>query len=707
MLKQFLKTLFIGVLSAGLTTNPVFAQATAETRPVVTTDANGTKSATATYKFQGVNDNDMIASIVMLATGFIASRLLINYKPFDAKSNIPGDVMVAAAAGVAFIAGEVMSNMKFKGTMEEMTAEVTMKKGTPNQEQIEYLQKLKTSYEEAKKTTKTKKTLQQAAAAAFAVAGLMATWKAYEEYSMMSECEAGIVKATAALDICTEATSTTLADGGTALRAACQACSNPLKTVGGLLPKLQIARQTPGKSLSEKATAESIYRPALTALTTAQGTCTTSLTPAKTQPLVLKCQNALNTQTLNQVFSVLPEKIGSNNLLNKILYPLGAPVFSYEMMQSKEMDNSFFEKSINLLFPSAQASWLPMLGLTSGALFGYFGLTYTGLAVETDLLMFVPFNRIFAWGTLGALSMLAVKSSENTLNKLDENISKIEKILSELGSLQKAIASQNVKGIGISVQTVDPFSAQMEPYAPDKKTKSQCMTSNATSNCSSLEDQMKSVSGFTQLPPALQTLATQSANLGDSLSGSTGINGAAMSSANSLAGKQNAINGLLKKSQNNLNNLLKKNGKKSIDFDKEQNKLFNSMAASVKKSLMKKGTTAGGFMAAYGGTPLDSASLGKATASGNESKNDIPLVTGQAGAAQSEEEKKDDLKFEFEEAPAFAANTAASGGEEKAEYDVKTDEIHNDNGPSIFELISNRYLQSGYPKLLEEEPTTK
>jgi predicted RNA-binding protein with TRAM domain len=707
MLKQFLKTLFIGVLSAGLTTNPVFAQATAESRPVVTTDANGTKSATATYKFQGVNDNDMIASIVMLATGYLASRLLVKYKPFDAKSNVPGDVMVAAAGGAAFIAGEVMSNVKFKGTMEEMTAEVTMKKGTPNQEQIEYLQKLKTSYEEAKKTTQTKKMLQTAAAAAFAVAASTAAWLAWTEYSAFSSCLAALNLASKT-GVPAEIKALTATGAGTAAITPYTLCITELEAFEKGMISINTKRQSPGKTSAEFAAIKGPMEAADKFIqTTIPTTCAVS-TAGKLP--IAPCKSAIQIQSFTQIATFLPLGTASDNsiqILNNILYPNGVPTFTSVPMQSNESNLSLLEQGINLLFPKAQASWLPMLGLTSGALVGYFMTSYAGIAEYVDYWMFVPFNRIMAWGTLGALSLVAAKSSDNTIKKLDENIIKIDKILSELGSLQKSIATQNVKGVGVSIQNVDPFSAKNGPYSPAGTVKSQCMTSNATSNCSSLEDQLKSVSGFTQLPPALQTLATQSANMADSLSGSTGVNGAAMGSANSLAGKQAAINGMLKKTQNSLNNLLKKNGKNPVDFNKEQDKFYKGMAASVKKALMQKGTTAAGFMAAYGGSPLDSSAIGKPIDLGKESKTDIPLVTGQGSGAASEEEKKDELKFEFEEAPAFAANTAASGGEEKAEYDVKTDEIHNDNGPSIFELISNRYLQSGYPKLLEEEPTKK
>lgn len=693
MLKQFLKTLFIGVLSSMLTINPVVAQVASDTKSYVTTDSDGTKSAHVGYKFQGVKDSDMIASITMLATGFIASRLLVKYKP------VSNDMMVAGAAGAAFIAGEVMSNMKFKGTMEEKTAELVLKKGsTPNQEQIEYLQKLKESYEEAKKATQTKKMLQMAAAAAFAVAGATAAYMAYTEYAAFAACKAEI---TAATGVLTPLTGT----GGCSVAAA---CITALQTFDKEMDVLNTLRQKPAPTKEKLPEVKTPMAAAeKSTKVTMPGACGTGCGAPGLKPLTT-CSGALANQTLNQAVNYTPDKPffthDSNQLLNKILYPQGMPVFSYEQMQSKEFDSSIFEKSLNFLFPKAQASWLPMLGLTGGAALGYFGGAYAGLGIETDMFMFVPFNRVIAWGTLGALSLLAAKSSDNTLKKLDENIAKIDKILNEMNNLQKAIATQNVKGMGIQVQAVDPMSQNLPSYSVDNKTKSPCMTSNATSNCSSLEEQMKNMPGYSQLPPSFQTLATQSTKMADGLSGSTGISGAGMSAANSLAGKQNAINGLLKKTQNAYNDLLKKNKKNPVNFEKEQEKLYNRMAASVRKGLQQKGTTAAGFMASYGGAPLDSSKIGKPVDLGMDKKTDAPAMAAVGGAPA--EEKKDEMDFQFEDAPALAEN-AAAGGADKAEYDVTTDEIHKDNGPSLFELISNRYLQSGYPKLLEEEPTKK
>ena len=148
MLKYLYKTFLITFLSWSLLvvqSNAVFAQADVGT---TTTDNNGVITHKQNFNFNKISDADMLASITMLAGGFVAGRMIASYRPMTM------DVMIAGAAGAAFIAGEVMSNMKFKGTIDALTLEIQKKNdGTVNEEQIQRLTDLKTSYEEAKKTT--------------------------------------------------------------------------------------------------------------------------------------------------------------------------------------------------------------------------------------------------------------------------------------------------------------------------------------------------------------------------------------------------------------------------------------------------------------------------------------------------------------------------------------------------------------------------
>ena len=156
MLKLFYKTFLISVLSGSLLLMDFsykgFLLSTAQAESV---------------KTEKINDKDLMGTLTMTAVGVLAKRLYA-YKPTT-------DILLAAAGGAIFLGGEVLAFVKLKDVMKGMEEQITRdKNGNVNKEQIESIERLKKSYEEAKKTANTKKMLQMAAAAAFAAAGVTA-----------------------------------------------------------------------------------------------------------------------------------------------------------------------------------------------------------------------------------------------------------------------------------------------------------------------------------------------------------------------------------------------------------------------------------------------------------------------------------------------------------------------------------------------------
>lgn len=689
MLKHFSKTIMIAIISSVLTTTPVLAQTTTSptstatttttTAPpvgqeVVQTDASGKKSAVSTQKFDKVEDSDMIASITMLAIGAIGTRMAIGYKP------ITTDVMIAAAGAAAFIAGEIMSTMKFKKTIEETQMQIVKQQGTPNQEQIEALQKLKESYEEAKKAIKTKSTLQKAAAVAFGAAAAWATYMAFTEVSHDATCKAGILAAKAPLATCT---------GVPYTAAECGACTGIINAYEIQYNVYSAKRYTPAPSVI-KAAEDAATKTTLAAGGKCPGTVAMGISAA----VNAKCAAAIAANTANET------KGPVLTVTESILFPK-AQYYSYEDFQSKEIksDESPIDFFLDLFIPRTHAGMMSILGLGAGAAASFF-LISGPLAAKLDIMMYVPKNRAIVFAALAGLSFMASKSSDGVIAKLEANIKKIDAILAELNSLGKGIATQNSRPQTIQLQAFDPNAKQVASFSPDNTTKFPCATSTASTSCPSMEEQLKNIPGYAQMPPALQAMATQSSKMSDGISGSTGISGATMSAASSLAGKQNAVNNLLKKTQKALNDKLKKAGKPGINFDKEQSNFLGGMAASVKKSLQKGGTTPSQFMSSIGSLPINSKDLNKPDAGEEITAGNVGSEGAVAPGIGGEK-----MDLSFSEEPTEAVAEAAPGTQ--PEYEMNQDEIHKDTGPSIFELISSRYLKSGYPKLLEEEPTKK
>nr|BDT27157.1 hypothetical protein BHI3_06230 [Bacteriovorax sp. HI3] len=697
MLKHLYKTLLISVISWSLLTvqsSVVFAAAT-ESKATVTTDSNGVITAKKSVSFEKVSDTDMLASITMLAGGFIAGRMWQAYSPVSI------DVTIAAAGGVAFIAGEVMSNIKFKGTIDAMTVEVEKKSdGTINEEQIQRLQDLKKSYEEAKKTTKTKKTLQLAAAAAFGAAALTATYMAYSEEGAIQSCLQTLNYASGALDKCIAAGATGV---GATESGACTACKPLMEGYRASFMAYSKARTPPGQPSGMKDKAVFPYEltaknPMNMCSEIVAGATVTTLSKS-VQGACLPAANLLIKDQQSAPNPITGDIVDAGKIL-------GLPAAQHFVNSPQIKTNIFanyLERSLSFIFPEAQAGWLPMLGLGAGTLLAFSGILGT-MGVSVDTYMFVPMNRAIAFGVLAGISYMASRSSDNIIKKLDDNIQKIDAILADMNKLNKGVKAQNLQNQSVAIKTINPSIQSAQPFSADGSAKTPCMTGNSSENCAKLADKLSSMPGFANLPDSLKGIASQSVSLGDSLSGSSGISGSTLTSAEALGNKQNAINKALKNQQAKLTKIT--NGK--FDAGKEENKFKDKVNAALKKELQKHGMTATGFMASIGSTPMNSADSknDKDSGSGKGVNFEGNAVNLAAGEATGEKEKEEGLKLEFKDTAPVGDGLAlgapmVSGSDH---LDVKTDEINGQNGPSIFELISRRYFKSGYPKLLEEEP---
>jgi hypothetical protein len=687
MFKHLYETLKISILCGSLLTlqsSVVFAAG------VNTTDANGVITNTQTHSFGKIQDSDMLASLGMLGGGFIAARMIGTYKP---PSN---DVMIAGAAGVAFIAGEVMSNLKFKGTIDAMSAEVDKKSdGTINEAQIQRLKDLKKSYEEAKSTTSTKKTLQMASAAGFGIAAAAAGLLAYTEYALVDQCITGIAAASAV-------------------------CSNTA-VYGAALSKYNIARQYPGpthlKEAHDKAVEATLVAPFVcvpnpateAALSVVGATSVAALKAIADANLALNtpCKVAVTTLMKNQVFTFDVARLTTqNNILDHYLKnKTFTENLKLEVQKIVPYKKSFFDHVLDLVMQKAEASWLPMLGLSAGVAATFLPVL-AGMAAYVDLWMYVPLNRVYVFGSLGAIAALAAKSSDNQIKKIDENISKIDKILQDLEKMAVGIKTQNLTQQQISVKTINTPANSEIPFSKNS-VKTDCLSGNGTDNCKSTTDQLQSMPGFANLPDSFKNIASQATKLGDNLSGTTGMSGSTLASANVLAGKQAAIAKLLANTKGAFQKLT--NGK--VNLNKEQDKFMDGLKNALTKSLQKQGMTASGMMASLGSSGINGAGSAKLDSETALKKEPVAAPGIDINAPSNGAEKEKALNLNFKDAPAenVAAGDMASGAMSNAqpEYEIDSNEINGKNGPSLFEVISGRYLKSGYPKLLEEVPVKK
>jgi hypothetical protein len=162
---------------------------------------------------------------------------------------------------------------------------------------------------------------------------------------------------------------------------------------------------------------------------------------------------------------------------------------------------------------------------------------------------------------------------------------------------------------------------------------------------------------------------------------------------------------MLAREQGKLNAALSKMGKPAIDFNKEQNKFLDGLNKSMQSGLDKMGQDKANQLYASMHSGAGSRGTGGA---GLDKKNGAGKVFAKSGATpitkggMATPPKVPNFNFKEEAKPAEAVAAPAANIDA---YDLKGD-INKDSGASIFQILSERYIKSGYPKLLEEVPAT-
>ncbi len=688
MLKYLYKTFLITFLSWSLLvvqSNAVFAQADVGT---TTTDNNGVITHKQNFNFNKISDADMLTSITMLAGGFVTARMIASYRP------VTMDVMIAGAAGAAFVAGEVMSNMKFKGTIDALTLEIQKKNdGTVNEEQIQRLTDLKTSYEEAKKTTKTKKTMQLAAAVGFGAAAATATYMAFQEDAQVVACAAAFKAAQGTLATCS-------ASGATANpeAPACGVCAANLVKFETSFMSFTQTRTVPALSALKDRTLDTVEKALASPTNYCVGKSPGPVVAAIPKAL-MPCKTALGSLIANQTDADVKKLLAS--VENKYQDLMNLPKNYVVDNNYRAPDLSLIEKTLDIFFPRAEAGWLPLLGLGASTAAAFFLIT-GATATEIDFMMFVPKNRAIGFALFAGLAYMASRSSDNVIKQLDENIEKVNSILADLNKLALGTKAQALTKSTISIKTVNPGASTIgNGGIVSTKGNTPCLTSNDTTNCEKLENKLTSMPGFGALPESFQTLAAQTMGVGTGVSGSNGISGSTLTAAENLGAKSNAIRNLLK---NREASMAKLTGNKFVP-SKEKDKLQAKLGARISKSLGKSGTTATGMMASLGAMPIDSKAIPKEEVADDLKKETVAAANIADISAPAA--KDDSMKLDFSDSSSgdVAGMGLDSGSGSGTQYDIPDNDISGDNGLSIFEVISLRYLKSGYPKLLEEIPS--
>lgn len=702
MLNFFYKTLLIALISGSLTTmnltayaqeaaasSSATAQMSKSDSSGLTRDADGVLKKTETHKFEGTKEDGALQIITMLAVGVIGTKLLM-YKKWTL------DMSVVAVASAAYIAAEIINIMNLKNQLADMDIQITKRSdGKMDQAQIETIEKLKESYEKVKKSVKTRKTLQLGAAAAFAGATAIASYQYFTLEGMLASCTAAIEHGTEVLATCTASGATANPDA-----VGCGTCAPIIAELAVAIPAAAKQSSVPQPSMLAAAAANTADIANSTAIKTAP--CV-GLTASGVKASVWgACESYMTKKKMDEGYGNALRGASLKNNYNKMLENvLYANIQKGNEEFSNQSTRNLLERMVNLILPKAEAGMMAMLGLGVGAAAAFF-TAQTSIGNTVDQVMFTPGGRIIAWGVLTGAALLGAKASQGEIDKIDGHLARIDQMLKDMNTLKSGIKSNNVNEQQIKLAAFKANQQQDIPLTTNNNEKTDCLLTSGNGSCAPLSDTIKSMPGFTDLPDSFKSIASQSAQLGDGLSGTNSISGSALTSAASLANKHAAISKLGNLLKNKINDKLSKAGKPKIDFDKKEKALWNQMKAQTSKALKGNGMSGGAFLSGTGISPISTSAAIAATPA--YKPKIAPAVAAVAPASSGSKDK--DFSLDFNESPGYASGAGGSDAKEPT-FDIGSNDINTDSGESIFQVISNRYIKSGYPKLLDEIPVKK
>lgn len=671
-MKAFLSYLRIFLLSFGLMhlqMLPVYAQAdfnedVVESSQQESTQNNssssGQMSRTNTAQGEDVtsqaNMGTLTNMLTMIGIGLIGYALY-TYTP------VTMDMMIAAAAGVAYIAGEVMAIKATKDKMKSETFVMTVREdGTQDNMQRKALEEQKKSYESLAEMMDQKSMLQKVAAAGFLAAAAAAMIMKAQTTVYTATCKSAIsaYAATCAPPYNTVPCSCTAAQAGIIAQ---------IMAIEGIeaAPQMSTTKkaQIETQDTAKDATIASACAPVSGACTplTAWRKLTTSMNPIMS--------SGAGTMIASAVASVALQQLGLGSLS----------------------------------------------GLTM-AIFGPFSM-------KIDLWLASPVNRAIAYGGLAATSFANASISSGLAEKMRSNVQKIDELLRQMDRLQNVqpanlVASTQLSQNGFFMAANRSESEKLEskslPCADGKPR-------NSKGECGSLEKSIDegiktTLSGMEGLPDGFVNSAGQIGSVADDMINNGGLSGGSLDAANNLLANSNAIRNLNRRLQDKINADRKAAGEDAINFEQQQAGFVDEMTKAMIKGMKDaQGQDSKSMMAAmqaFGSMDPTKVADAEQVEEGEKlvDATSVDAKVSEVPAFQVPEAPKFDFggdESEFLNQQNSEIEDSALAYNENGEMQVsisedyetsESSEIVTNKDVSIFRVISVRYLKSGIPKLI-------
>lgn len=665
------------IISSMIVTNSLHAS------EPTTTDANGRITSNNKTTFKGKTDEGITSYITGIATGALTTRLLISIRPMTT------DVMVAGASGASYIAGEIVSTVAFKKETKDQEVEVTKTNTNEiNAEQKDKIEKLKKNKESAIKALKVKSILQKAAGVGYGVAAGLAAYQIFQEKTAEAGCMSAGAEANTELSACASSSSVSGFEG-----VACGECIAKVSTEIGQIQGQAKARDA-GTLISSVADLAKNDAARSTIMSQMSVPCKGGTAQVAYTKVQSACGEFFSVQKKNEATSAggVPA-MSSMKHIEKLLER--EP--SFIQYKIAKFNQSPFNYVMSYIFPETHAGITNLLSITGGAAVAV-ALSYTSYGAFVDAQISTPTRRAIIWTALAALIYKSSMDSDGLVDEIDKDVKKLGIVVADMNKLERGIKTQIMSENKIDIKDMLKNNGNAVAFSTSGNEKFPCLTNSGTSTCASIDDQFKNLSIASELDPSLMQLGSSVTKIGDSIQGSSGISGSTLAAANSIGANANAINRKSKNVLSELSRISKKKGFPETDINGEADKFSKAVTARMASAINKAGQ---GY--AFGNSASPSSSTGLDPKGDlNDPKHSALTKTFSGVAPKGKDEKSKTMNFKLLDDKQESIGLA----EEKPNLenlDIALEDISKDKSASIFEIISNRYLRSGYSKLLEEE----
>jgi hypothetical protein len=359
-----------------------------------------------------------------------------------------------------------------------------------------------------------------------------------------------------------------------------------------------------------------------------------------------------------------------------------------------------------------------MMGITSSTIItAVVGLS-APLAELVDTAIYIPARRAVVWGVLAGLAYAASSSTDNVITQLEGDIRKLEELVNSINMQANGELAQKATKPKDQIITNAPIKelkvtadGQNAVDLSNNGTGLPCLTKpDATnpSDCKSFSAVMNTLGPNNDFPDAVTANMGNINKMADGLNNTRNVSGGTLSAASGLAGNANALLAALKKTKSQFQTGLKAAGI-NTNLDAEEGKLKDSFSNAFKDMMKKNNFDQKSLLAAYSvGSPV--AELNKKAdedlkkLSEKNSKLVIPKIAIPTIPVFKMPKMGSDTTLKSEEADKLANTKATDKNEGTAndQYEMKNSDVVTDKTENIFNVISNRYQKSGYPRLFKK-----